>query len=609
MADEPVATSEPLGSVSRPWAGTPVKTGVLPRTVSNLYKSYAYDDYVDAPGYAYDTAEDWKRVTSRVCDRLSPSLRQLAVSDPTLYETETGHFKKMQVCWRLTGKGRLLHEQAYVVKNAEQAKALRPYLARIGMRYAGWIRQQGQRRIRLLASEARVVLNRGKGAPWWLPSTDPHGAVDLANVVLGSSSSKEMKERLGDVAPIPAGIIISTYSRIQAQSIDKPVPRIVLEGDRLVQRGTMLGPKVRDVKASSYAVNIFFVVVAWIMRYATKETTRMHEGTIDYAVELSKENKYGIAADLSTYDNTVSSETITLYREVVLAPVLRALVAYNVMTATEAKMVLELDEVAQVISILAPPRTKEEEACLIDTDGIIKSGERLTSQKGTDINEARVRAKADLLGLRVGFCNQSDDLVIFSNDPRLEKLWGEDGDLWGFKETAVRDVTYLMRRIPQGYNYLTRMIASCINREWRTEPQTTLSAASAIRIRRELIKGHPLEKEFYPVLKAGGGRLQLATELAEKSNDAIKLAMAAASEARKLQKSTVEAVLPADTIERLLSAGYSKTAVAELSAALSHMHGRSEVTVTELKAQMKTRTKRLSVSELKRRVYTTRVIR
>jgi hypothetical protein len=164
--------------------------------------------------------------------------------------------------------------------------------------------------------------------------------------------------------------------------------------------------------------------------------------------------------------------------------------------------------------ILLPPYSTTAGATLVETEGGISSGERLTAQKGSDINRERITAKMEMLNLIGVSTNQGDDTIINSDDPRMADKWMSDPEWLGFKEEVAPDVSFLMKRMTEGYSYLGRMVMSTINREAPREPPTITAAASGIAIRHELLKGHPLQHEYRKLLlKHGNRRIRAATEL------------------------------------------------------------------------------------------------
>jgi hypothetical protein len=163
-----------------------------------------------------------------------------------------------------------------------------------------------------------------------------------------------------------------------------------------------------------------------------------------------------MATDLSGYDDTVSLETLTAYREYVLLPCLNACVRKGLINGQRRRLILDIDEKVQQIDALTPPPSEREGARLVSTAGGIKSGERLTSQKGSDINRVRILTKMRDLGIKGASMNFGDDTIVCSDDKDMVTKWFSEGfDNHGFIETLADDVSFLMKRIPEGYAYRT----------------------------------------------------------------------------------------------------------------------------------------------------------
>lgn len=560
------------------------------------FHAASWQEVTPKGAYAYDSLGQWKTITEKLFDIVEPQLGSLKNIDNSLYNAEMVHLAKAGACWRWPGLGRMCRTEDYSVYKPKQGDALRPYLTKIGKDYLKGLEAQSDEELSAMADEARVVLNKGKGWPMWSPGSDTASAMYLAKVTNDSEDLTDMIDRLNTVVPVWMIPVITGYQRVQASKSDEPWNTDV--GGIITRSGVFRGPKLRDVKAVSFVVNFQFTQLAWIMKYTLRKISVRHNGSIDQAVIFRQKYKYCIAADLKKYDNTVSYETMSLYHEVVLAPVIWYLVKRRIISARHARLMLSLDNAMLTMSILAPPRMREEAAALISSAGGIKSGERLTSQKGTDINNARIQAKADRLGLVIEWCNFSDDTMIFSNDSRLAELWSENGEMFEFVEELDVDTSYLMRRVPQGYNYYARLLSSSINKEWSAEPRSVLAAAAAMAIRRELLRGHPLVSKFIPTLRSLGGRLERAAAIAnDVEAEVLILAAARESLAAGQDRGRSGISLPEDTAVRL---GLGS----DLAEAIEAATDRSEMKHAEFMSQMDDIPMTLAYGELRNRSYT-----
>jgi hypothetical protein len=161
---------------------------------------------------------------------------------------------------------------------------------------------------------------------------------------------------------------------------------------------------------------------------------------------------------------------------------------------------MELDWTTQRLPLLTPSPLIDHAAMLTASVGGLSSGERLTSVKGTDINRMRIDAKGQMLGVRIVSTNLGDDTTVSSDDPSLEKKWFDSDRFAGFTEERAPDVSFLMRRMPKGYAYLSRMVLMTINREVSHEPHSVLQAAAGIHIRHSLLRGHPAAAAYLRIL-------------------------------------------------------------------------------------------------------------
>jgi hypothetical protein len=258
-----------------------------------------------------------------------------------------------------------------------------------------------------------------------------------------------------------------------------------------------------------------------------KRATDRNSGRIEETQRQITHYRYNLAVDLKGYDDSVSIETLDAYREFVIKPVLDALVRNGLLKPYMRNMLMELDYKTQRLPILIPPDRPSIGALLVPTMGGISSGERLTSQKGTDINRIRIDAKMRMLGIKGDSTNQGDDTTVSSDDPTMIEKWMGANDFLGFREEAAPDLSFLMKRMPEGYAYIGRMLMSSIDREPMKEPSSHISAAAAISVRHGLLRGHPLQGQFYHILEAcGNTRIRAATAVAriEKTYDLLVLA-------------------------------------------------------------------------------------
>jgi hypothetical protein len=456
--------------------------------------------------------------------------------DPRLAAQEREFIDKASVCWRDRGMGTLFvnDQSALSCSNPSQARALIPYMRKRASEYIKHLLDMDRLEVRQLYLKGAVMLNKGKGAPYWQPGSDRDAALALAKLVSGSRSLAELYERIATPGAARMGLVQTSYIRIQGAR--KVVQDYGLVDGRITPIGERMKAKIRRIGAQPFATNHLWAGVGNVLRTLMATMDDRTTGTIDPAATAASAAKHTVAFDLSSYDTTVSLETLSAVREYMLEPILSVLVALDVLSATTAKLLLELDVYAQQAQILLPPRHKSEVAWLADASGQIRSGENLTSWKGSEINRMRCRLKARELGLGAhkAFNYGDDTIVTFEHEADAQK-WADAREMSGFVETVAPDTTFLMRRLPAGHTYLMRMLFACVNREVSGEPLTVLAAAAAMRTRYELLNGHPLQESFFRMLdKWRRSERWSRAVTAAKTTSALRLTMAASKEQHAL---------------------------------------------------------------------------
>jgi hypothetical protein len=476
----------------------------LPRNVVDLYNKYSFEAFDNRGAWAYDTPRGWFQAILHSNEVLEPVIDALRGQDTALAEAELENLEKAQVCWRDKGFGSLVQTEDLEVSNPSQAVALSSELGKIGTRLLQYAKRLDVKQLIAIYDGAAIPINKGKGAPYWIPGTNTAAAVLFARMYATAKSLADIDELVLAAGSADAPMCATTYMRIQASR--KMQEMWHLSGDSLVSQGERRGPKIRKIQALPFIYNYALAGMTEVIKYCMTNSNDEHTGKIEPATESYQTYPYHIAADLSNYDDSVGIETLDLFREVIFAPFSQFLVRVGVMSAVQRRIFLEVDEWLQKIKLLTPPLRMSEGARLVRTVGGIKSGEKPTSLKGTLINEARIKAKAKALGLKIQSYNQGDDTLVYSNQRQLRDLWFEN-QLFGFNETEGADLSFLMKRIPTGYSYLTRMVLSNINRESAHEAAGLYSAASAMRIRYELLKGHPAQDRYWDAI-IDDGRLR-----------------------------------------------------------------------------------------------------
>lgn len=511
---------------------------MLPRNLVSLYEAYTYTAIDTGFAFAYDSIEGWRDIAQYVAEVGQAVLRDLA-SDYRLQAQEKEFFDKAMVCWRDRGYATLYveDERELTCRNASQANLLRGEFSRRRKQYVTYMQSMTDDELLQLYNAGPVVLNKGKGAPYWNPGSDKQAALALAKLASGASSYADLQQRVMGPGAALLPFVQTSYIRIQGAR--KPGASYAIVDGKPVQTGERVGPKVRRIGAQPFATNHLWAGVGNVLRTLMSEMDDRNTGTIKPAAVAMADWKLTAAFDLASYDSTVSIETLDAFHEEMLAPILSYLVMRNVMPAGLAALLIDADHAAQRMPVLLPPRNRSEAAWLAKAEGQIRSGENLTSWKGTEINRCRIDAKARALGMNTSqyqaFNYGDDTILMFRNNDALRE-WADAKTFAGFEETVAPDTTFLMRRLPVGHTYLGRMLAACVNREVHAEPLTVLAAAAAFATRMALLRGHPLADRLLVALRGWQrpDRWQAAAELASTDTSAVALTMAAAAEQRAL---------------------------------------------------------------------------
>lgn len=354
---------------------------------------------------------------------------------------------------------------------------------------------------------APIKLNKSKGAPWWKPGSDRSNGLVLALLsrkIDDFSNLTDWCMRYGDDYPLHMMML----KRTQAQR--KPVPWRAVRFGSIVQMGQTRGPKTRTVKAPPFVYNNKVAPIFELMKDAAIESCYPRHLTRNSdIVSLASSYRYLFSSDLSTADDTVSLETLEMWRECIYVPFLDALVTKGILTEAERKFALDYDRYVAEADIYAPARTLDEQACILRMTGGIKSGYRGTTQQGIDIFGSRCDAIVHELytqGIKATYVSWGDDVMVMSNDERAKTAWANNDQRSLWKEEIDVGPSMLSKYMPYGYGFFMRYIARRLNREPHEEPQDMIGAALALKASElglvDTPSGiaHPLAAYYYDVI-------------------------------------------------------------------------------------------------------------
>lgn len=482
----------------------------VPPSVRSLLYNLNFEANQRGAAWCYDTWQQWRDVMSHISDKLTPLLSTLP--EP-LRSAEYNHLEKGMVNWRHVGLGRMFVDQDAVTTSQTQAEALKPYLKKIGRAYERTIRSNPTRAADW-ARSAKIVVSSGKGAPNWYSATDDK-VVPYIMSASGLGIGVSLANSGDDAKTInPLGLVITMLQRIQGAR--KPSQTYMLRDGYLIPAAMRMVPKVRDVKAVPLWVNWVLAFATTMIKNANRAGDDTAQGDIIEAQRIARTYKYVGASDMSTYDDTISKETLDCWHECILQPVIFACEEMGLIDAGLASAILEAARWADTARILCPPRSMLEDAVLIDSFGRVKSGSYLTSTQDTDIRKAFFMAKAKYVDVEIAYTCWGDDGLFGSHDPQLKEKWNSTGDgLFDFVEKYEDEPSFLMKHVPDGYGYIARYATRTVNRETREEASTLEVAALGLAVRQAGLRGHPLERHFLPIMEsAPQPRLAAAARLA-----------------------------------------------------------------------------------------------
>lgn len=476
----------------------------LPRSVVDLYKAYSFVGVDPNAAFAYDSVPQWAEYTRDVQRAFYEVLQPIAKTDPRLFAQEGEFLEKLGVCWRCRGVGTLAVEDPAELSchNPDQAAAMRPGIKETGRFYCKVLSGMPMAQLEEYFYGAILKVDRSKGAPYWFTRNHTGDfAIALSKVARRGRDFHGVEAVTRAVAGAPLGLVQSSWIRLQSKR--GPRDAWSFNGSCISRSGDEYLPKTRRIAAQPFSTNHLWVPVGNVLReIMAGRPDGNTTGTIPPALQAARDYRYAVAEDLRSYDTTVALETLDDVRMHILEPALAVLHSRGLLSRRDRDRLISVDYHTQRMPILMPPHCITDGALLYPAEGQTRSGENLTSWKGTEINRARAKLKARKLGLEkeVRVINYGDDTIVFASSVGAIDRWIEAGSELGFESEAAPDATFLMRRLPFGYSYLGRMIMGSIDREPLHEPPNTFAAAASMSIRRELLRGHPLEDRFFNIL-------------------------------------------------------------------------------------------------------------
>lgn len=500
-----------------------IQLGVLPRALEEHYAELSWSPVINKTWFASDSASDMGRYAAACAEALTDASQSW---DPSLAAAERDNIPRLFCNWRNKGYLPFHYTEAELrVVAPGQARYLQTALRSICERIVTELATRCKDEAFLAeCRDAPFPINKGKGAPFWAPGSNREAALALTALASKCRSFDELSDRCSRAAA-KMPIVITVYPRIQAAKSEREVVIPDREGGPQYTSTLALLPKVRKVQAVSYLINLAYARLG----KALLETVRgMNLGILPRIEQVMATCK-GVPAecifaeDISGYDDSVGVETwidcsSSLTRRAADILHLAALIP-----SWQRSLIMSLEDEIPSLPIIIPPQKYGTAARMLRRLGAIPSGIRLTSLVGSVINNARIRANlahAKIHAVKAIFTFGDDTLIVFNSAAdrtRYERSLPAFQKASAFKTTVADDASFLMKRVPSGYGYLSRMVMSTLQKEDMREPRTLETAALGMAARRIILKGHP-DAALYDRLASEGAfgpRYEAAYRMAE----------------------------------------------------------------------------------------------
>lgn len=503
-----------------------VPKGRLPRALEEYYRRLSYEEAVDSAWYAAGSAFEMGSLSAKAQRFHLDVIRRIEDSgDTKLAAQEIDSNKRLMCNWRAKGKMPfVLSDTSVHVSNSKQAEQLAPFIKLVSARIIrGLAELDRSGALAVSIADATYPTNKGKGAPHWAPGTNKEAAYALTALTMGCRTLDELRERCAK-AGASFELLLTLYTRIQ--SAKKPRHRMMvdMEGKPVETQTLELLPKVRKVSGVPFVLNIAYGRLGKALLEASRHAGIGILPTIDEAIIRTRGVEKGAlyATDFGNYDDTVAGETIALVAAHLTLPAVKYLYKRGFISRWEKDIVTETESYLLRAPILGPPQEYDTAAVIVDHYGGIVSGMRLTSIYGSVISNAfcRMTSERSKVTPPVLLTFGDDTILGFSStrDQRRFAEWmgSQGGEIAGLKVEEAIDSTFLMRRMPQGYAYMGRMLISTLQKESTHEPRSMPIAALGMAARRLALRGHPNERDWEELTLSGelGPRVTAASVLA-----------------------------------------------------------------------------------------------
>lgn len=480
---------------------------------------------------AYDSLAEWRDITENLSEYYSSVIKPTITSavrrgecEHYLPDYEEEAVDKGKVNWRAIGYGRQVFRSDFISESSEQAVELTPALETLASRLTATLRSMSNEEVTATINDSEIGLNKSKGAPFFQASSNIEAGLALSLLPHKLKSFDRVNDALQSLS---GGIKMRMHMLERIQGSRKLTACRTVLGGRVVAIGHAMLPKVRTVKAPPFVHNgtvaWFFDLVKGLMM---RTWPNWHPLQPKAAAALMGSYRHSFSSDMSTFDDTISAETLQRIRELIFKPLLNDMVNRGIIGSWRAKYLLDYDDSVVNGEILCPARTRDEVACVLQMRGGVKSGERGTTVK--DILVAAARTSSILKRLsrdaRDTFICWGDDVVVLTDDPTLYKRWeAAKYHRHLFVEKTAPGAVFLMKVGGSGHGLIMRYAYRRINMEIREEPDNPIQAALTLRASYDalsdptfVLRPHPAHMHYFPMLRHCIPRLRREIALAER---------------------------------------------------------------------------------------------
>lgn len=470
----------------------------LPPQTSDALRRTSYDEWVNKAWYGYDDSAALEVDQLETVKFLETELSAARLGDERLAEQEADAISRIPCNWRHKGLLPFVYtDTSLKFSNQKQADLLKPFMKRLADEVDPLVTELASSRT-VQYSKARYPIGKGKGAPFFAPGSNKPAAIALAAIPLLAWSAKEIDEICHGLGAHLRPYLINWY-RLQGARKPRELMGVDADGNPSPTGIMTLLPKARKVQAVATVYNVVYAEVGSLLMDVLRESTYV-QGLPAIVEAGQKLRGYAhdqlVSIDYSNYDDTIGVQLYQMTSEILVGRLAHAARKSGIITERHERLIVDVEETLSTLPLIAPPIAYAHAAEIVDREGGIVSGERLTSGKGTWINKTITMYVMETLGLKAEVVLVFGDDVIFAfktpdQAATFRATVADVLETIGIVATIAPDSTFLMKRMPETHAYVARMVMSTMQKEDSKEPRSLTVSALGIVARREALVGHP----------------------------------------------------------------------------------------------------------------------